>query len=257
MKASFEAVRKPRPGARFHLQQALAIGAQLSLPRDAAHHAVRVLRLGTGDLLTLFDGLGGEYCAEVVSIARGELVARTTAFDPIERESPVVTCLVQGISSGDRMDYTIRKAVELGITRIVPVFTERSVVRLSGDRADRRRDHWTALATAACEQCGRNRIPGIAAAQPFMAWLPETDAAAGADTRLLLAATASTRLAAMPRPDGPIMLLAGPEGGLTDTEIALAVSRGFGGVSLGPRILRTETAAVAALAAIQSLWGDF
>ena len=257
MKASFEAPRKPRPGARFHLPQALAIGAQLALPHDAAHHAVRVLRLDTGDLLTLFDGRGGEYCAEVVSIARGELIARTTAFDPVERESPVATCLVQGISSGDRMDYTIRKAVELGITRIVPVFTERSVVRLSGDRAERRRDHWTALATAACEQCGRNRIPAIAAAKPFVAWLAETGTTAGDDTRLLLSPTASTRLAAMPRPDGPVTLLAGPEGGLTDTEVALAVSRGFGAVSLGPRILRTETAAVAALAAIQSLWGDF
>ena len=257
MKAPVEALRKPRPGARFHLPQALAIGAEMALPRDAAHHAARVLRLDTGDLLTLFDGLGGEYCAEIVSIARGEVVARTTAFDPVERESPVATALVQGISSGDRMDYTIRKAVELGITDIVPVFTERSVVRLTGERAERRREHWLALATAACEQCGRNRIPGIAAPVPFVDWLATVGRTPEDDVRLMLSPTASTRLAALPRPAAPVVLLAGPEGGLTGTESALAASRGFAGVTLGPRILRTETAAVAALAAIQTLWGDF
>lgn len=257
MKATRDTVRRPRPGARFHLPQALAVGAELALPREAAHHAVRVLRLDTGDMLTLFDGLGGEYCAEIVNVARGEVVARTIAFDPVERESPVGTCLIQGVSSGDRMDYTIRKAVELGISRIVPVFTERSVVRLAGERADRRREHWTALAIAACEQCGRNRIPEIAAAVPFVHWLAELAAPGGEEMRLLLSPSASARLGALPRPSGPVTLLAGPEGGLTDTEATLAISRGFDGLSLGPRILRTETAAVAALAAIQALWGDF
>ena len=257
MKAPLEALRKPRPGARFHLPQALAIGAELALPRAAAHHAVRVLRLDVGDLLTLFDGRGGEYRADIVRINRGEVVVRTTAFDPVERESPVATCLVQGISSGDRMDYTVRKAVELGIARIVPVFTERSVVRLSGERADRRREHWIALAAAACEQCGRNRLPEIAPSQSYVAWLAEIDPPADGSARLLLSPLAPARLATLPRPDGEVMLLAGPEGGLTDAEAGLAAARGFTGVTLGPRILRTETVAVAALAAIQTLWGDF
>jgi len=137
------------------------------------------------------------------------------------------------------------------------VFTERSVVRLAGERADRRREHWTALATAACEQCGRNRIPEIATAIPFVQWLADLAAPGGQEMRLLLSPTASARLGALPRPSGPVTLLVGPEGGLTDTEASLAMSRGFGGLSLGPRILRTETAAVAALAAIQALWGDF
>jgi 16S rRNA (uracil1498-N3)-methyltransferase len=155
------------------------------------------------------------------------------------------------------MDYTIRKAVELGIGAIVPVFTERSVVRLAGERADRRTAHWRALAVAACEQCGRNRVPDLAPPVAYVRWLGELPPQAPRALRLTLSPTGEHRLAELPRPDGPVTLLAGPEGGLTPEEAMLAQSRGFQAARLGPRVLRTETAALAALAAIQTLWGDF
>lgn len=257
MKAPPETVRTPRPGARFHIERTLGVGADIALPPDAAHHAVRVLRLAENDPVTVFDGSGGEYLAVIVRTGRGEVVVRTTAFVDTERESPLAVALVQGVSSGERMDYTIRKAVELGIAHIVPVFTERSVVKLTGDRADRRTAHWRALVVAACEQCGRNRVPVVEPPLPFERWLGDLPAPDTGAVRLTLSPTGARRLAELPRPAGPMMLLAGPEGGLTADEAALAQLRGFDAVRLGPRVLRTETAAVAALAAIQALWGDF
>lgn len=257
MKVPSETGRTPRPGARFHVDRTLGVGADVSLPPDAAHHAARVLRLAENDPVTLFDDTGGEYLSVIVRVGRGEVVVRTTAFLDVERESPLATALVQGVSSGERMDYTIRKAVELGITRVVPVFTERSVVKLSGERADRRTAHWRALAIAACEQCGRNRVPAVDPPLPYERWLGDLPPPQAGAARLTLSPTAMQRLADLPRPAGPIALLVGPEGGLTSEEAALAQQRGFGPVRLGPRVLRTETAAVAALAALQTLWGDF
>ncbi|MBX9965748.1 MAG: 16S rRNA (uracil(1498)-N(3))-methyltransferase [Burkholderiales bacterium] len=257
MKAPSETGRTPRPGARFHVDRTLGVGADVALPPDAAHHAARVLRLSENDLVTVFDDTGGEYLSVIVRIGRGEVVVRTTTFLDIERESPLTTVLVQGVSSGERMDYTIRKAVELGITRVVPVFTERSVVKLTGDRADRRTAHWRALAIAACEQCGRNRVPVVDAPLPFERWLGDLPSPQAGEVRLTLSPAATQRLADLPRPSGPIALLVGPEGGLTSDEAALAQLRGFDSVRFGPRVLRTETAAVAALAALQTLWGDF
>ncbi len=257
MKPDLSILRTPRPGARFFVPQGLAVGAERPLPADAAHHAARVLRLAEGDPVALFDGTGGEYLGVIARIARGDVVVRATTFTDTEREPPVSVALAQGVSSGDRMDYTIRKAVELGIGTIVPVFTERSVVRLAGERADRRTAHWRALAVAACEQCGRNRVPDVVPPVAFVHWLGELTPPVAGEARLTLSPGAEQRLADLPRPEGRITLLAGPEGGLTAEESALAQSRGFEAVRLGPRVLRTETAALAALAAILTLWGDF
>jgi len=257
MKPPANVARMPRPGARFHVRASPGIGTEFALPSEAAHHAARVLRLTEGDPATVFDGNGGEYAAVITRIARGEVIVRATAFSDVERESPIEVVLVQGVSSGDRMDYTIRKAVELGIGRIAPVFTERSVVRLTGERADRRATHWQVLAIAACEQCGRNRIPVVNSPVTLVQWLSERPAPGPAELRLTLSPAADRRLADLPRPEGAVTLLAGPEGGLTGDEAELAESHGFRGARLGPRVLRTETAALAALAAIQTLWGDF
>jgi 16S rRNA (uracil1498-N3)-methyltransferase len=174
--------------------------------------------------------------------------------DPVERESPLPVTLVQALSSGERMDLTIQKAVELGVARIVPVESERCVVRLKGERAEKRVAHWRQVAISACEQCGRNRIPEVRMISPLEVWLAaeKNDA-----LRWVLLPGAHTALRDLPRPQKPVELLVGPEGGLTDAEADAAQRAGYQPVRLGPRVLRTETAAPALLAALQALWGDF
>ena len=248
--------REPRPGARFHVPGPLSAGAETPLPPDAAHHAIRVLRLAADDPVTLFDGTGGEYLGRVTGVARGEVRVLATAHRTVERESPVPVTLVQGISSGDRMDFTIRKSVELGVARVVPVFTRRSVVKLGTERGERRRQHWQQLAVAACEQCGRNRVPPVEEPADFEDWLSALGPGAPGEHRLTLSPGSERALKSLPAPSA-IVLLVGPEGGLDRSEVELARSRSFEPARLGPRVLRTETAAVAALAAIQTLWGDF
>jgi 16S rRNA (uracil1498-N3)-methyltransferase len=243
-------------GARFHIPDTLGPGAELDLPDTAGHHATRVLRLGVGDAVVLFDGRGGEHDAAITRVHRNDVTVRVTGFREVDRESPLAVTLVQGISSGDRMDITLRKAVELGVAAIVPVATERSVVKLRDERADRRRQHWQALAIAACEQCGRNTVPAVAEPVDFRTWLAELPKAPGAQSRIALAVGGETRLADVPKPADDVLLLVGPEGGLSPEEAALASTRGFTPVRMGPRILRTETAAVVAMAAMQTLWGD-
>jgi len=242
-------------GARFHVPDRLGPGAEVGLPELAAHHATRVLRLGVGDGVVLFDGSGGEYEAALTQVGRGGVRARAGRFHPGGPESDLRVTLVQGVSSGDRMDFTIRKAVELGVDRIVPVFTARSVVRLGGERMDRRRSHWQAIAISACEQCGRNAVPDVDEPATFEHWLSACPAPDG--PRLLLAVGGRLRLRELPSPAGAVTLLAGPEGGFAEREAEAAASRGFVAIRLGPRVLRTETAALAALAAMQTLWGDF
>jgi 16S rRNA (uracil1498-N3)-methyltransferase len=172
----------------------------------------------------------------------------------VDREAPLPVTLAQGISSGERMDYTVQKAVELGVDAIQPLAVERSVVRLNAERAAKRLAHWQAVSIAACEQCGRNRVPEVRPVATYTAWL----AAAPAEvTRLTLSPAASSTLHDLERPRGQIVLLVGPEGGLSPREHEDAAAAGFTAVRLGPRVLRTETAAVAALAAMQALWGDF
>jgi 16S rRNA (uracil1498-N3)-methyltransferase len=239
---------------RFHVPVPLTVSATLDLPEAAAHHAARVLRLRGGDAVTLFNGTGGEYAARITAIGKHDVTVAIERHDPVERESPLSVTLAQALSSGERMDLTIQKAVELGVARIVPVESERSVVRLKGERAEKRVAHWRQVAISACEQCGRNRIPEVSTISPLDVWL----AAEGSDARRwVLLPGADTALRDLPRPRKPIELLVGPEGGLTDAEADAARRAGYQPVRLGPRVLRTETAAPALLAALQALWGDY
>lgn len=237
---------------RFHIESPLAQGARLALPPDAGHHASRVLRLREGDAVILFSGAGGEYGARIVRISRDGVEIEVGAFVPVERESPLAVTLVQGISGGDRMDLTIQKAVELGVAAIQPILAERSVVRLKGDRGDSRREHWRRVAAAACEQCGRNRLPAIALACAVAGYRAPQEA-----VKLLLAPGARPSLRSLLLGvDTPVVLAAGPEAGFSSGEETLLVAAGFVPVHLGPRVLRTETAGPAALAALNALFGD-
>ena len=239
---------------RFYVPQPIASDALLALPENVAHHAAHVLRLRVGDAITLFNGDGGEYRATISAIGKREVTVAVAAHDPVERESPLDVTLVQAVSSGDRMDLTLQKAVELGVRRLVPVESERCVVRLKGERADKRMSHWQQVVISACEQCGRNRVPELHALVSLEAWLA---AGPGAAQRWVLLPGAETPLRELPRPAGPVEILVGPEGGFTDAEAAAAQRAGYRPLRLGPRVLRTETAAPALLAAMQALWGDF
>jgi 16S rRNA (uracil1498-N3)-methyltransferase len=238
---------------RFYCREALAPGARIDLPEPVARHAVRVLRLPEGSAVTLFDGRGGEYPARIEHIGRDRVAVSLGAWIERECESPLAVTLVQAVQAADKMDYTLQKAVELGVTAIVPVESRRSVVRLAGERAGRRVAHWQGVVAAACEQCGRNRVPTVAPVEALERWLarPAPDA-----LRLMLAPGAATTLPALP-PAGEVQLLIGAEGGLDPREMEAAESVGFVAARLGPRVLRTETAGLAALAALQTLWGDF
>jgi len=238
---------------RFYLDQPLALGAHFSLPPGPARHAARALRLAVDNTVILFNGQGGEYTARIERLHRDEVAVGITGFADIERESRLRVMLAQGISSGERMDYTLQKAVELGVAAIQPIAARRSVVKLAGERADKRVAHWQGVVASACEQCGRNQVPGVAAPLPLASWLAQD-----AGGRLLfLSPLAEARLADLPRPAGTDCLVAGPEGGFEADELAALNAAGAQGVRLGPRVLRTETAALAALAAMQTLWGDF
>ena len=235
----------------------LAAGIRADLPAAVARHVVKVLRLRRGDELTLFDGAGGEYACRIAATNSGEVAVDVLEWRAVEREAPLAITLVQALQAGEKMDMTVQKAVELGVARIVPVTSRRSVVRLEGARAQRRIEHWRAVAIAACEQCGRNRLPAVAPLQSMESWLAEPPAPGA--LRLMLAPEAKQTLHghAPPVPGARLELLIGAEGGLAPEEMQLAVLAGFVSVRLGPRILRTETAGLAALAAIQCLWGDF
>ncbi|MFO1312594.1 MAG: 16S rRNA (uracil(1498)-N(3))-methyltransferase [Burkholderiales bacterium] len=238
---------------RFHVRDPLAaglVGSEIALPDGVAHHALRVLRLSTGDVITLFDGRGGEYAATLVRAGKRDAWARVEAFDPVDRESPLRATLVQAITATDTMDAIVRHAVELGVASIEPVVTERSARFPSGAHGDKRLAHWREVAVSACEQCGRNRIPGVAAPAVLSEWLRAPR------TGIVFDAGAADGL---PRsaPAGPFHVLVGAEGGLTAREIELAVGAGLRAVRAGPRIMRAETAALCALAAVNVSWGDF
>jgi len=226
-------------------------GSLVELDESPAHHATRVLRLAAGDALTLFDGTGGEFDALLERVDKRGATVRLLRFVHVERESPLDVTLVQAIAANDAMDATIRRATELGATAIQPVVTARSSPLPSGERADRRLAHWRHVAVAACEQCGRNRIPEVAAPQALADWLRSW---AGGGIVLVPGAKQST--ATISRRDGALALLIGPEGGFDAREVEHAQAKGFDALALGPRVLRTETAAAAALALVQSLWGD-
>jgi len=223
-------------------------------PADQAHHVAHVLRLSAGDALTVFDGHGREYPAVIERVGKSAVTLRVSEPSVVDRESPLAVTLAQGISSGERMDYTVQKSVELGVHAIQPLSVERSVVKLSAERAAKRVAHWQAVAVAACEQCGRNRVPLVMPVRSLTSWLADV----GADAlRLTLSPDAASTLRELERPAGQIVLLVGPEGGLSPREIEDAKAAAFRPLRLGPRVLRTETAALAALAAMQAVWGDF
>ena len=239
---------------RFYYPGGLQQGAVIPLPEQAAHHAARVLRLQVGDEVVLFNGHGGEHNATIEHIGKaGVTVAPGPRLDR-ECESPLDITLVQALSSGEKMDFTVQKAVELGVAAIQPVTGSRSVVRLSGERAEKRVQHWQGVAVSACEQCGRNRVPAVGAILPLETWLGRAERSG---LRMVFAPNATRTLHELPAPDAGVTVLAGPEGGFTEAEVAAAAACGFTPVRLGPRVLRTETAALAAIAAMQAVWGDF
>ncbi len=241
---------------RLYFPGAIADHGECHVVAGQAHHVIHVLRLQVGAALTLFDGRGGEYVALIKRLDKSGLTLSVAERREVNRESPLGVVLAQGISSGERMDYTVQKCVELGITAIQPLTTQRSLVRLTSERADKRVGHWQSVAAAACEQCGRNVVPGILPVQPLMKWLGAAQSSRE-NARYLLSPHANTRLRELARPQGTLALLVGPEGGWNPDETSAAVGAGFIPLTLGPRVLRTETAAVAALAALQAVWGDF
>jgi 16S rRNA (uracil1498-N3)-methyltransferase len=236
---------------RFYVDTALRAGMSCLLPEDSAHHAVHVLRVRAGDDITLFNGRGGEYAARIASIERLKVLVDVLAHRALERELPLRVLLAQGISSGERMDFTVRKSVELGVAEIQPLLAASSVARPRGERAAARHAHWQKVAIAACEQCGRNRIPTVHAPVP----VPDYRGAAG--TKILLAPSAELRFSVACRGGEEFTIAAGPEAGFSPEEQATLVEAGFVPARLGPRVLRTETAGVAALAALSALRGDF
>lgn len=240
---------------RFYSPSPLTIGVTAALSENAAAHATRVMRLKVGDTLTLFCGDGVDYQCALVSVEKKTASVEVLSQEKINNESPLNMRLLQGISSGDRMNYTIQKAVELGVTEIFPLSTERSVTKLSGDRAEKRVEHWQGVAIAACEQSGRAVLPKIHFPLTLAQWLSQHDIQQSLN--LLLNPVAAKTLAQLTKPKNQIHLLIGPEGGLSPGEIELANHNNFQSIVLGPRILRTETAALTAISSMQTLWGDF
>jgi 16S rRNA (uracil1498-N3)-methyltransferase len=244
---------------RVYVDTPVAAGTRLVVEGSAANHIARVLRLRSGDALTVFDGSGGEFGARIEEFRKEAVVVAVEEHRPLDRESPLPLTLTQGISRGERMDWIIQKATELGASRIVPVFTKRSVVRLDEKQAERKLQHWRAIAVAACEQCGRNRIPDLAAPVDFFDMLPADPSGrpdSSGSTRLLLSPSGDLRIDDLQDVGTGITVLIGPEGGLEDVEQEAAIAAGFKAVRLGPRVLRTETAAIAALTIIQRYFGD-
>lgn len=234
------------PAPRFHCQAPLAPNTRIELPKALAHHALRVLRLRPGTAITLFDGTGGEYAA-ILRAEGAQAWAETEDFNPVERELPGRITLLQGLASGDKMDWIIEKAVEMGITRLAPIAAQRSVLQLSGPRLDKRMLHWRRIAQSASEQCGRNLIMHIDAPAPLAQVLPGIPADA---TLLCHPENGPTLVQCLPPATRDILLLVGPEGGWSQPELDCARHLGATPMVLGPRVLRTETAAIALTAAI-------
>jgi 16S rRNA (uracil1498-N3)-methyltransferase len=238
---------------RVHVEGRLAPGVRVALAGTAAEHVRRVLRLEAGDAVTLFNGDGNDYPSRIAGFGRGTVEAEVERSVPARAESRLAITLVQGIARTERMDLVVQKATELGVAGIVPVATARSVVKLDRDSRERKLAHWRGIAVSACEQCGRARIPAIGEPRTLAELLarPPPEHA-----RLLLAPDAQLSLGAAARGELAIELIVGPEGGLTEGEREAAIGAGFRPCRLGPRVLRSETAAIAALAVIQAVAGD-
>ncbi len=239
---------------RLFVSGDLINGSTLELDGDKARYLGRVLRLRVDDEVRVFNGDGAEFSANVATITRNTVSLRIHDRFETSTESPLRIHLVQGVSRGERMDFVIQKATELGVKRVTPVLTEYGVVKLDATRAAKRREHWQGVAQSACEQSGRVRVPLIDAPIPLKTWFG--DSPAEVDLQVILRPGAAAPLADIEAPSTKVCLLIGPEGGFSDTEYEDAGIAGFVPVSLGPRVLRTETAAVAALSVLQAKWGD-
>ena len=239
---------------RLHTELPLAVGAELALPPQAGEHAIRVLRLVEGDPLVLFNGDGSDYHARICAIGKRDVTVQVTSRQPSQNESPLRLILAQGIARGDKMDLIVQKATELGVVGIVPLLTERSEVKLDPVRAQKRLSHWRAVAASACEQCGRARVPEIQPATALSAWLEVLPVDGSLRLALLPEATLACRDLQFAGTGG--VLVVGPEGGLGERDITALRNADFTGLRLGPRVLRTETAGMAALASLQALHGD-
>ena len=246
--------RTPRL-SRIHVDAPLAKGVRLALPDSATAHLLRVLRLGVGDTCVLFNGDGNDYAATIVSVAKKIAEVQVTDVYPIDNESPLRITLAQALARGEKMDWIIQKATELGVSAIQPIVSERTEVKLDGERADKRHAHWRAVAIAACEQCGRAQLPLIAEPLALQHYATKLGSAA---LKLMLDPEAELTLRTLSLADvSNIELAIGPEGGFSQRDLAQLKAAGFIGLRLGPRVLRTETAGLAVLAALQGLVGDF
>ena len=250
---------------RIYQDSLLSVGGSVELDAQATVHVSKVLRLRVDDEVIVFNGQGGEYHGRITTQVKRSATITLESFDDRSVESPLSIILAQGVSRGERMDYTVQKAVELGVSQITPLMTKRTSVKLDGDRKQRRQLHWQAIVQGACEQSGRNAVNEI---QNYGAWLGDLAQASPAACKLVLAHRAEQGIVDAvlelrdESPDasggdtGEIVLLIGPEGGLSDEEIQLAQHHGFTSVRLGPRVMRTETAALVAISVLQSQWGD-
>ncbi len=237
---------------RIYLPTPLATGITVPLSSNAFAHLIRALRLKPGEALTLFNGEGGEFSATLQEVGRKQANVTVDQYHPVDIESPLHTLLGQCISRGERMDYTIQKAVELGVSEIVPLFSERCEIKLKGERLEKKVKHWQQIVISACEQSGRTRIPTVQRPLTLQEWSRHLED----HLKLMLDPKEGVTLKKLAQPESPIALLIGPEGGLTLAEKQITKEVGFTQIQLGPRVLRTETAALATLSAIQTLWGD-
>ena len=246
--------------SRFYCNEQIAVNQTFELPDNVRHHAVRVLRLKQGDTIILFNGQGGEFLSEIISINKNTSTLKVFEYNEYECESPLTIELSQAICANEKMDWIIQKAVEMGVNRIQPISTTRGVIKLSSERAVKRRQHWQQIAIAACEQCGRNRLPEILPPLSLPHWLGKIKKhELSTHTNLLLLPTAEQKLSELSeQPNNPsYTLLIGPEGGFTPEEERAALHTHFVPIRVGKRILRTESAALATIAALQTLWGDY
>ena len=242
------------PRTRLYIGGQYGTGSEIELDADRSRYLTRVLRLRSGDSLHVFNGVGDEFRATILSAGKNSAMLRIDEQSVARTESELRVHLVQGTSRSERMDFVVQKATELGVKRITPVLTEYGVVKLDPGRAEKRRDHWQKVAASACEQCGRVRLPLVDAPVTLKDWFGA--APANVDTQLILKPGARTPLAAIAAPPTKVCILIGPEGGFSDSEYEDAEVSGFEPVAICPKILRTETAAVAAIAILQSTWGD-
>lgn len=240
--------------ARLYNPELLVPNSEIWLTGERANYVARVLRLKIDHKLVIFDGNGGQFPATIRRLARDRVLLQVGDREVPDTESPLAVHLIQGISRGGRMDVVIQKATELGVRKITPVITTFSIIKLDRERAEKRREHWLKIAQSACEQCGRNTLPGIDMAQKLDSWLAHS--VGNGASRIMLDPRGGDSISALLPPDGFVELLVGPEGGLSAAEYAQCAQAGFKAVSLGPRILRTETAALAGMAVLQAVWGD-